>query len=402
MDTNCEWTRMNADRYFRLVSSQSITLHQTESQPAERCLACEAEGSPPQDHSTRLAALARQAMIAEAELTPKPGLVDRRGPGAHTDLSLDLMRKSAFAIEPFIRLIAFQSMNEQPSARLRGTLAKTGRAAERAMLEVTNGSNTHKGAIWTLGLLAAATLVGRDELPTTPSLRRDRGPLIRGRGVANRFNFNPNSIALTAGLIASFEDPYESTPNAPACAGPTPKAKRRTPNALLSHGQIVAKRFGAPGARGEAVNGFPHIIEVGLPMLRLRRSAHAPEPIARLDALLAIMASLDDTCLLYRGGTIALQVAKAGAAAAIAAGGAGTSRGRERLLALDKRLLDLGVSPGGSADLLAGTLFLDAIERQPTEIQSSEINARELTPITNYLSPITSSQLASSVGAKSL
>jgi triphosphoribosyl-dephospho-CoA synthase len=318
------------------------------SAPVERCLACEAdEGSPTTDLCTLIGALARQALIAEAELTPKPGLVDRRGPGAHTDLSLELMRSSAFAIEPFISLMAFQSMNEQPSPRLRATLATTGRAAERAMLRVTNGSNTHKGAIWALGLLAAAS-VGRDELP-----------LIRGRDTASQFNFNPITIAQTAGEIASFNDSYESAPNAPA-------EPDQTPNASPSHGQIVAKRFGVEGARGEAINGFPHIVDVGLPVLHARRRVHAPEPIVRLDALLAIMASLTDTCLLYRGGRTALEAAQQGAAAVIAAGGSGTSRGRECLLALDRQLLELGVSPGGSADLLAGTLFMDAIERQPT------------------------------------
>ena len=376
---------MNANKYFRSVSSQSIT-------PVERCLAlvlrrvrrslgevgsfseggCEAEGSPPQDLLALIATLARQALIAEAELTPKPGLVDRRGSGAHTDLSLAIMTRSALAIEPFIRLMAFQSMNEDPSPRLRATLAATGRAAERAMLEATNGSNTHKGAIWTLGLLAAA--LGRDELP-----------LIRRRNNATR-TLNPKDIAKTASLIASFEDPHESAPNAPAPVEPTPNAERQTPNAPLSHGQIVAQKFGVPGARGEAIQGFPHIIEVGLPMLRARRRTGAHESIARLDALLAIMARLDDTCLLYRGGKPALSAAQQGAAAVIAAGGAGTSRGREQLFALDQRLIELGVSPGGSADLLAGTLFLDAVERQQTEIRSSKIDERELIPITFHQS----------------
>jgi triphosphoribosyl-dephospho-CoA synthase len=288
-------------------------------------------------------------------------------------LSLPLMISSAFAIERFIRLMAFQSMNERPSPRLRATLATTGRAAERAMLEATNGSNAHKGAIWTLGLLAAAAAVAKDELPTTPSLRRDGGPFVRGRNVAT-------AIARIAGQIASFEDSYESAPNAnssdiasAASERQTPKnpAKPdRTPNAPPSHGQIVADRFGVEGARGEAINGFPHIIEVGLPMLRARRRTHAPEPIARLDALLAIMAKLDDTCLLYRGGKVALQATKQGATTVIAGGGAGTPRGCERLLALDHHLLELGVSPGGSADLLAGTLFLDAIERRQTRLGS--------------------------------
>jgi triphosphoribosyl-dephospho-CoA synthase len=331
------------------------TLYQT---PLERCLASEAdEGSPPKDLSALLATLARQALIAEAELTPKPGLVDRRGSGSHIDLSLALMKRSAFAIEPFIRHMAVQSMNERPSARLRTILAATGRAAENAMLRVTNGTNTHKGAIWTLGLLAAAATTGRDDLL-----------LVRGYNIPS-WNVNPVAIARTAAATASFEDSYESAPN----------AKRQTPNAPLSHGQIVADKFGVTGARGEAINGFPNIIEVGLPVLRARRKASAPESIARLDALLSIMAHLDDTCLLYRGGQTALQTAQQGAAAVIAAGGAGSSRGQKLLFALDKRLLELGVSPGGSADLLAGTIFLDAIERPQTKIWASETDGLTLT-----------------------
>jgi triphosphoribosyl-dephospho-CoA synthase len=355
MKTDREWTQIDAkasvERCLALVL-------RSPARPDEE--GCEAdEGSPPHDRCSLLGSLARQALIAEAELTPKPGLVDRRGPGSHTDLSLSLMIKSAYAIEPFIRLMAFQAMNENPSPRLRATLAATGRAAERAMLQATNGSNTHKGAIWTLGLLAAAASVGRDELP-----------LVRGRDVASR-KLNANDIATIAGLIAAFEDSY-------------------SPNAALSHGQITAQKFGVTGARGEAINGFPHIIEAGLPMLRDRRRDNAPERIARLDALLAIIAELDDTCLLYRGGKLALQGAKDGAAAVIAAGGAGTSNGLEHLYALDTRLLDLGVSPGGSADLLAGTLFLDSIERKQTEIWTSEPDERELKPIAHHLSPITS------------
>jgi triphosphoribosyl-dephospho-CoA synthase len=315
-----------------------------------RRTSCEAdEGSPPTDLSALLATLARQALIAEAELTPKPGLVDRRGSGSHTDLSLALMKRSALAIEPFIRHMAFHSMNERPSAHLRTTLAATGRAAEDAMLRVTNGTNTHKGAIWTLGLLSAAAAINQTR--------------------ADKFSFDAAFIARNAAAIASFEDSYESVLN----------AKRQTPNALPSHGQLVAEKFGVAGARGEAVNGFPHIIEIGLPMLRARRKASAPESIARLDALLSIVARLDDTCLLYRGGRPALQATQEGAVAVIAAGGAGSDSGRKHLYALDTRLIELGVSPGGSADLLAGTLFLDAIERQQTEIKAFETGDLTLT-----------------------
>jgi triphosphoribosyl-dephospho-CoA synthase len=332
--SSVEPLRIDANKSSQTVSIQTIRQAITESVATHR--------------SEILGALARQALIAEAELTPKPGLVDRRGSGAHTDLSLALMRRSAFTIERFIRRMAFQSMNEQPSAQLRATLAAIGRAAENAMIRATNGSNTHKGAIWTLGLLAAAA--GTDELP-----------LIR---------LDPAAITRIAASIASFEDPDHEW---------TRINTNRDRLQLPSHGQIVAQRFGVTGARGEAVNGFPHIVEIGLPMLRARRRAGVPERIARLDALLSIMAQLDDTCLLYRGGQPALQAAKEGAAAVIDAGGAGPVLGRKRLFALDKRLLELGVSPGGSADLLAGTLFLDAIEHQQTEIWSSELDDLTLT-----------------------
>jgi triphosphoribosyl-dephospho-CoA synthase len=200
------------------------------------------------------------------------------------------------------------------------------------MLFATGGSNTHRGAIWTLGLLAGSASINET--------------------ASNALSLAAAAIARTAAKLASFEDSHQLP--------------------LISNGQIAAKKFGVSGARGEASEGFPHIINIGLPMLRARRTAHAPEKIARLDALLAIMAKLDDTCLLYRGGKSALRAAKIGAAAVIRSGGAGSARGREQLLALDLRLIELGVSPGGSADLLSGVLFLDAVEADQLKIQPDE------------------------------
>jgi triphosphoribosyl-dephospho-CoA synthase len=275
-----------------------------------------------------MASLARQALIAEAELTPKPGLVDRRGAGAHSDLSLTIMRLSAKAIEPYFREMALISAGVRPTQRIREQLAAIGRNAERAMFRATGGSNAHKGAIWVLGLLISAAAMQSDEKRTA------------------------SEVAATARAIASFED-------------------RAAPR-LLSHGDVVVKRYGASGARGEAVQGFPHVVDVGLPTLRLRRSRGATEHVARLDTLLSIMARLDDTCLLYRGGTYALITAKKNALAVERAGGVGTQVGSQHLTFLDRQLLDLKVSPGGSADLLAATIFLDALERKQSEVGADE------------------------------
>jgi len=275
-----------------------------------------------------MASLARQALIAEAELTPKPGLVDRRGAGAHRDLSLAIMRLSAMAIEPYFREMALISAGVRPSQGIREQLAAIGRNAERAMFRATGGSNAHKGAIWVLGLLISAATMQRDE------------------------NRTASEIATTAGAIASFED-------------------RAAPR-LVSHGDVVVKRYGASGARGEALQGFPHVVDIGLPTLRRRRTSGATEHVARLDTLLSIMGRLDDTCLLYRGGTDALITAKKNALAVERVGGVGTQIGRQQLTLLDRQLLDLKVSPGGSADLLAATIFLDAIERKQSEIEADE------------------------------
>src|SRR5580704_8268388 len=88
----------------------------------------------------RLASLGRQALIAEAELTPKPGLVDRRGAGAHSDLSLSIMKLSALAIQPYFCEMAFVSEGCHASQALREQLALIGRDAERAMFKTTKGS----------------------------------------------------------------------------------------------------------------------------------------------------------------------------------------------------------------------------------------------------------------------
>lgn len=264
----------------------------------------------------RLADLAVSALLDEAELTPKPGLVDRRGSGAHADLDLPTMRRSAHALRGAFAEMAQAAHGARPADALRTTLGAIGREGEAAMLAATGGANAHRGAIWALGLLVA-------------------GAAIEGaRG-------GPAAIAARAAELARCRDrlaPAPETNGARACA-----------------------RYGVRGARGEAASGFPHVVSCGHPALLRARARGAAEDDARLEALLAVMSTLDDTCLLHRGGPRALQVAQRGAAAALRAGGPGTAAGRAALLALDAELLALNVSPGGSADLLAAVLFLDGV-----------------------------------------
>jgi triphosphoribosyl-dephospho-CoA synthase len=270
-------------------------------------------------HASALADHAVGALIEEARLTPKPALVDQRGSGAHRDLNLDTMLRSARSLHATFFAIARAARDEAPSQALREQLARIGREGETAMLNATGGSNAHRGAIWVVGLLCAGAVMHAPD--------------------------DSRGICESAAAISRFEDRF------------APQA------AHASHGARVVQRYGVAGARGEARDGFPHVRDVGLPALQRARNAAMTEDEARLEALIAIMASLDDTCLLHRGGVRALQAAQYGAQRVIANGGVAHTSGRAALAELDRSLLALNASPGGAADLLAATIFLDTLTR---------------------------------------
>jgi len=275
----------------------------------------------------RLADLAVDALIDEADLSPKPALVDRRGNGAHTDLHLGLMHASALALWP-----AFKEMAEaardigEIGLPLREAVGRIGRDGEAAMLATTNGVNTHRGAIWALGLLVTAAALEPQSSGASP-------------------------VALRAAKLAVLDDRYAPRP--------------------FSHGAQVAQRYGTRGAREEAQLGFPAALQFGLPQLHRSRAAGHGEQNARLDALLAIMTTLADTCVLYRAGEQGLQAMQSGAQAVLDAGGSASLAGRRRLHELDEHLIALNASPGGAADLLAACLLLDRLERGADLIQGA-------------------------------
>jgi triphosphoribosyl-dephospho-CoA synthase len=271
--------------------------------------------------AARLADLAVASLIDEAMLTPKPGLVDMRGSGAHLDLSWMLMVRSACALRGGFAGMAGAGASIADPLQLRRRIGALGREAEAAMMAATSGVNTHRGAIWALGLLVTAAACLHGAAP------------------------DAEAIARQAGALASIHDP-----DAPAQTG--------------HKGERACQEHGVGGARGQARAGFPAVVGHALPMLRLSRARGDGEPQARVNALLAVMAGLDDTCLLARGGRRALEATKAGARRVLALGGIATPNGRRALDALEARMRALHVSPGGAADLLAACLLLDSIERE--------------------------------------
>jgi len=277
----------------------------------------------PQSVERRLHQLAQHAtdcLIEEVNLTPKPGLVDRRGNGVHQDLTLVLMEASARSLTPTFLALAQQSWLRPADVALRETIGQLGREGERQMMAATGGVNTHRGAIWALGLLvSAAAMLG---------------------GHANSV-----SLCATAAELARLPD----------------RAAPKT----FSKGLRAVHRFQVLGAREEAQQGFPHITQLALPQLWGSRRAGAEEEAARLDALMAIMTSLSDTCVLNRAGLEGMHSMQRGAHAVLQAGGVAQVAGREALEQLDSAMLALNASPGGAADLLAATLFIDRLSASP-------------------------------------
>lgn len=266
--------------------------------------------------ASQLALLACQCLLDEARLAPKPGLVDSRGSGAHQDLTLELMCRSARSLQPAFFAMAHTAWQQAPSIALREQLGSLGRAGEQAMLHASGGVNTHRGAIWAIGLLVAAAAMDSSQ---------------------------PQAAAVCQRAATLAQLPDRLLPAQPR------------------KGELACRHYGVGGARGEAQQGFPHITRLALPALHASRARGDGETHARLNALLAIMSRLDDTCLLSRGGMPGLSLVQSGAQAVLDSGGVATLAGRRSLYQLEKDMLAQRLSPGGAADLLAATLLLDRL-----------------------------------------
>ncbi|MFJ9865542.1 triphosphoribosyl-dephospho-CoA synthase [Streptomyces sp. NPDC101165] len=340
-------------------------------------------------------ALARAAVAAltgQLALTPKPGLPDPRDLNARTvHADHRTLRWSAMALTPGLAAMAAAARRTaEPTPALRAELGAIGRCTEHT---VTLAGGGHRGALWVLGLLVAAVAVesgrggdGRGtgvggsapgaggrasgaggSVPGGPG--RGAGGAARASGVARRSGTAGVSGAVGAsGTVRepgrAARDPRAHAHRITALARQIAAHSDRGAPARPTRGSAVSVTFGAAGARGEARAGFPHVRRAW-DALGVARAGGADEARARLDALLTVMSTLQDTELLHTAGPIGLRQVQAGARAVLEAGGTATAAGAEALAALDADLHARAWSPRGSAGLLAGALFLDALPVSP-------------------------------------
>nr|WP_319484294.1 triphosphoribosyl-dephospho-CoA synthase CitG [uncultured Cohaesibacter sp.] len=271
----------------------------------------------------RLAHLVHEALVIEATLTPKPGLVDGRNDGAHKDMTLATFLASAAALRPHLAAFVTAGVKAafEPAADALLPLRAQGIVCEEAMNTATAGVNTHKGGIFAFGLLLGAA--GR----------------CHGRGGALTVEALCAEVALLAdGLV-----------------GKELACRRRTASTA---GEYIYRRYGLTGARGEAESGFALARHCALPAYLAARRRGQDGETALLAALLELLIHNRDTNLVARGGIDGLTFVRNEAVRLKRLGGVSSPDFIARLMALDEAMIDRNLSPGGSADLLAVTWFL--------------------------------------------
>jgi triphosphoribosyl-dephospho-CoA synthase len=276
-----------------------------------------------------IARLAVSCLRGELETYPKPGLVSHIDSGSHADMDAGTFRASAASLEPFFADLAQAGAAGVPMPGLR----RIGLAAEAAMREATGGVNTHRGAIFGLGLLCAAAGA---TWPARASADRSAGEPARARAIG------PLGALVRARYATGILD------------GPV---------LLHAPGARARRRHGIGGAPAEAAAGFPTLYGIGLPAYRRGRALRPQDPeAARVEACLALIAHLEDTNLLHRGGPEGYAFARRQARRLLAEGGVARADWRARTERLHRAFVARNLSPGGAADLLAMVLFVDAVE----------------------------------------
>ena len=300
---------------------------------------------PPTTLPYIIAHLATQALQAELDTTPKPGLVDKDNNGAHRDMDYALMQLSINTLHPyFVRLAFLGFADTLPSHTV---IRDAGIEAEKAMLEATNGVNTHKGALFSMGLAVVAAAY---EEKKAAANKEERGK--------EREEEYLSSLQLTIkALAASFPDTSGTHGS---------KAKQ------LSNGTTTIK-----GALDNAREGYEKLFAEWLPFYNERRKSHDAHALHK--TLLRIMCDIDDTNVIYRTNVATAEEVKQEARALLASfEEAYAAEDKEKcasaieekcasaeLLALkdmDRRYTERNISPGGAADMLSLTVFIGSIQ----------------------------------------
>lgn len=265
---------------------------------------------------------AAYGLLEEVRTTPKPGLVDLHDSGSHRDMNYDTFAASTAAVVPYIVEMAGAGCRlEGPLRELFPAIRPIGVKAEKAMFAATGGVNTHKGIIFSLGIIAACL----------------------GFRFSRNDSLSPAQVLETAGQAVFFwlEQDFD-------------RMKERPP---VTHGERLFARYGCRGIRGEAQQGFPSLRLTALPAMDTALSTQPDANSAHLYVLLTLMSQVDDTNVLIRSNPETLAYVKEVSGAFLKAFPIITGEALEYLARMNQDFIDRNISPGGCADLLAVSIF---------------------------------------------
>ncbi len=269
---------------------------------------------PPTTIPYLLAHLACDALQQELDTTPKPGLVDQHDSGAHADMDYHLMQRSIHALRPYFVQLA-QVAQQGPLTH--PVISAIGIEAERAMLAATGGVNTHRGALFSMGLAIVAA-----------------GSLLSEHSEFSEYSdYSEHSDFSLQSAIAQLAQAFPDTQG--------------------THGSRAVSQYQAKGALAMAREGYEQLFSDWLPFLHNLKQQG--DPYAHHKTLLRIMSQLDDTNILHRCGAEVASRVKAEAADLL------THFSTDALDDMNRRYSAENISPGGSADMLALTIFTNAI-----------------------------------------
>lgn len=275
-----------------------------------------------------ISALAIKSILYEVAATPKPGLVDRNNSGAHSDMDFFTFLSSSSVLSPYFYNCTYEGIVFKGDD-YRDLLLKIrpfGIKAERDMFKATNGVNTHKGIIFSLGIIGASL----------GSLYAE-GKILILENIIDRIKM------ITKGI--------------------TDELKQTEDRLKPTYGEILFTKYGVRGIRGEVEEGFPTVLSYSYSIFKklIEAGDHNINDVL-VQTLLHLIATTEDSNILGRCDAETLKFTQDKAKKSIDLGGIFTKDGRAFIEKMDEEFIKQNISPGGSADLLAVTMMLYMIE----------------------------------------
>ena len=281
--------------------------------------------------ANHIASLAQRAILYEVSTTPKPGLVDRDNSGSHKDMDFFTFMASSSVLYRGFFQCALEGLyfDDADSTKLLNKIRAHGFECETSMFEATSGVNTHKGIIFSLGILSA--IIGN---------------------LYKKYGFQNFPMEIICGEVKKVAKDLTSR-----------DFKDIYSKKVLTHGEGLYKEFGYKGIRGEIENGFITIQENVVQIIRdsaINKQFSMNDLF--LEIIVNIMAESEDTNVIIRGGIDGLKIVKSISRDFLKSGGMKQCGAKEKLESINEDFIKKNLSPGGSADLLAVSIFMGMIE----------------------------------------